>query len=232
MNFIRAIKKIRRLYLWSLRSFISKDEFGQYGKNSVVECPTYLENPRTVFLAENARIRRNVTIINSPTEKVIIKRYSVIAAGVTIITNSHRSTVGIPQFLLGASHINDKSADVTIEEDVWIGANATILAGVTIGRGAIVGACAVVTKDVPPYTLVVGSPARVVRKKFFSEDAIKHEAALYPENERLSEEYLHELLDVKYKDLKVYGCNTPLTDENKSRLEFIKKHLNYISPLI
>lgn len=232
MNIILILRKLHRMYRWMLGTFIGKKELGGCGENSIVECPTYIENPQSVFLAENARIRRNVTIINSPTEKVIIKRYSVIAAGVTIITNSHRSTVGIPQFLLGASHINDKSADVTIEEDVWIGANATILAGVTIGRGAIVGACAVVTKDVPPYTLVVGSPARVVRKKFFSEDAIKHEAALYPENERLSEEYLHELLDVKYKDLKVYGCNTPLTDENKSRLEFIKKHLNYVSPLI
>lgn len=232
MNVILTLKKMHRMYRWMLGSFVGKKELGQYGENSVVECPTYLENPQTVFLAENARIRRNVTIINSPTEKVIIKKYSVIAAGVTIITNSHRLTVGIPQFLLGASHINDKSSDVTIEEDVWIGANATILAGVTIGRGAIIGACAVVTKDVPPYTLVTGFPAHVVKKIFSGEDAIKHEAALYPENERFSEEYLHELLDVKYKDLKVYGCNTPLTDENKSRLGFIKKHLNYISPLI
>ena len=229
---LNKLRNIKRLFTWSEHVFISKNKFGGYGENSIVEIPVYIENPKSVYIEKNTRIRHYCQIINAPTEKVIIKKYSVIAAGVTIITNSHRSTVGIPQFLLGASHINDKSADVTIEEDVWIGANATILAGVTIGRGAIVGACAVVTKDVPPYTLVIGSPARVVRKKFFSEDAIKHEAALYPENERLSEEYLHELLDVKYKDLKVYGCNTPLTDENKSRLEFIKKHLNYVSPLI
>lgn len=232
MEILLRLKKIRRLYRWMLGTFVGKKELGGFGENSVVECPTYIENPQSVFLAENARIRRNVTIINSPTEKVTIKKYSVIAAGVTIITNSHRSTVGIPQFLLGASHINDKSADVVIEEDVWIGANATILAGVTIGRGAIVGANALVTKDVPPYTLVVGSPARVVRKKFFSVDVIKHEKALYPENERLSEDFLHELLDVKYKDLKVYGCNTPLTDKEKQKIGDIKNHLNFISPSI
>ncbi len=51
---------------------------------------------------------------------------------------------------------------IVIEDDVWIGFNATILKGVKIGKGAVVGACSVVTKDVEPYTIVVGNPARVV----------------------------------------------------------------------
>ena len=51
---------------------------------------------------------------------------------------------------------------VVIEDDAWIGFNSTVLKGVTIGRGAVVGACSLVTKDVAPFTLVVGSPARVV----------------------------------------------------------------------
>ena len=54
------------------------------------------------------------------------------------------------------------SQPVVIEDDAWIGFNATVLKGVTIGRGAVVGACAVVTKDVEPFTVVVGNPARVV----------------------------------------------------------------------
>ena len=56
---------------------------------------------------------------------------------------------------------NVTSIPVVVEDDAWIGFNATVLKGVTIGRGAIVGACAVVTKDVAPYTIVVGNPARV-----------------------------------------------------------------------
>lgn len=56
---------------------------------------------------------------------------------------------------------NVTSIPVVIEDDAWIGFNATVLKGVTIGRGAIVGACSVVTKDVAPYTIVVGNPARV-----------------------------------------------------------------------
>lgn len=62
---------------------------------------------------------------------------------------------------------NISSAPIFIENDVWIGFNATILKGVRIGEGAIVGACSVVTDDVPPYTIVAGNPARVVRKLQF-----------------------------------------------------------------
>ena len=53
---------------------------------------------------------------------------------------------------------------VTVGNDVWIGANACVLRGVTIGEGAVVGAGSVVTKDVPPYTIVAGNPARVIRE--------------------------------------------------------------------
>jgi virginiamycin A acetyltransferase len=56
--------------------------------------------------------------------------------------------------------------DIVIGSDVWIGADATVLSGVTIGDGAIVGACAVVASDVPAYSIVVGNPARLVRKRF------------------------------------------------------------------
>jgi acetyltransferase-like isoleucine patch superfamily enzyme len=54
-------------------------------------------------------------------------------------------------------------APVQVSDRAWIGFNVSVLKGVTIGEGAIIGACSVVTRDVPPYTLAVGSPARVVR---------------------------------------------------------------------
>lgn len=53
---------------------------------------------------------------------------------------------------------------VVIGDDVWIGANACVLRGVTIGKGAVIGVGSIVTKDVPPYTLVAGNPARVIRE--------------------------------------------------------------------
>lgn len=60
--------------------------------------------------------------------------------------------------------IHTDSAPIVIEDDVWIGEYSAVMKGVTIGRGSIVGAHAVVTKDVPPYTIVAGNPARVVKE--------------------------------------------------------------------
>ena len=56
--------------------------------------------------------------------------------------------------------------DITIGNDVWLGYRSVILAGVTVGDGAIVGAYSVVTKDVPPYTIVAGNPAKEIRRRF------------------------------------------------------------------
>ena len=60
----------------------------------------------------------------------------------------------------------DKKGDIVIGNDVWIGYEALILAGVTVGDGAIIAGRAVVTKDVPPYTIVGGVPAKPIRKRF------------------------------------------------------------------
>ena len=65
----------------------------------------------------------------------------------------------------------DHKGDIVIGNDVWIGYEAVVMAGVTIGNGAIIGARAVVTKDVPPYTIVGGVPAREIRRRF-SDDVI------------------------------------------------------------
>ena len=79
-----------------------------------------------------------------------------------------------------------------IEDDVWTGANITILKGVTIGRGSVIAAGAIVTKSCPPYSIIGGVPAKVLKYRFTIEEVLKHEQILYPENERYSEEYLIE----------------------------------------
>lgn len=56
-----------------------------------------------------------------------------------------------------------------IEHDVWIGDNSILLPGITVGTGAVIGAGAIVTKDVPPYAIVAGNPAKILRKRFSDE---------------------------------------------------------------
>lgn len=68
-----------------------------------------------------------------------------------------------------------------IEDDCWIGANVTILKGVTIGRGSVVAAGAVVTKSCEPYSIVGGVPAHLIKMRFTSEQIVEHEKLLLNE---------------------------------------------------
>ena len=67
---------------------------------------------------------------------------------------------------------------MVVEDGCWIGANVTILKGVTIGRGSVVAAGAVVTRSCPPYSIIGGVPARVIRQRFTEEEIAKHESLL------------------------------------------------------
>lgn len=67
---------------------------------------------------------------------------------------------------------------LVIGNDVWIGHGAICIAGITVGTGSVVAAGSVVTKDVPPYTVVAGNPARVIRPRFTEQEIIAHEEAL------------------------------------------------------
>ena len=79
---------------------------------------------------------------------------------VTVLTRNHAfSRTDIPMNQQGMSEVRP----VTISDDVWIGANVIILPGVCVGRGAIIGAGAVVTKNVPEYAIVAGNPAKIVK---------------------------------------------------------------------
>ena len=82
----------------------------------------------------------------------------------------------------------DDDKDVVIEGDSWFGINVTILAGVTIGRGSIIAAGAVVTRSVPPYSIIGGIPAKVLKFRFTIEEVLEHEKVLYPEAKRFSKE--------------------------------------------
>ena len=71
-----------------------------------------------------------------------------------------------------------EQAEVVIEDNVWIGERSTILKGVTIGRGSIVGCASVVTKSVPPYSVVAGNPAKVVKRLEPPEETDRNEGSI------------------------------------------------------
>lgn len=82
---------------------------------------------------------------------------------------------------------------VIIEPDVWVGIDVTILMGVRVGRGSTIGAGSVVTKDVPPYSIVAGNPARFIKFYWSIDQIMQHEALLYKAEERFNRDELDEL---------------------------------------
>lgn len=108
----------------------------------------------------------------------------------TIITGDHRTDV-VGKFIMDShDKLPENDAPVTIEDDVWAGCNVTILKGVTIGRGSVIAAGAVVTKSCPPYSIIGGVPAKILKFRFTVDEVIEHEKALYPKSQRLSREML------------------------------------------
>ena len=136
------------------------------------------------FVADPLLFEKNNVLYHYPIhrEELIIGKFCSIACGTKFLFNcaNHTlkslSTYTFPLFYeeweLEKSNITtawDNKGDIVIGNDVWIGYEAVIMAGVHIGDGAIIAARAVVTKDVPPYTIVGGTPAKEIRKRFDAE---------------------------------------------------------------
>lgn len=136
------------------------------------------------FVNDPMQFERNNVLYQYPInhDKLIIGKFCSIACGAKFIFNSANhtlssfSTYPFPIFfeewglnIKDVAAAWDNKGDIIIGNDVWIGYEAVIMAGVTIGDSAIIGTRAVVTKDVPPYTIVGGVPAKTIRKRFNNE---------------------------------------------------------------
>ena len=137
------------------------------------------------FVHDPREFQKNNVLYHYPVngDRLKIGKFCSIACGAKFLFTSANHALGslstypFPIFFeewgLDAKDIRqawDKRGDIVIGNDVWIGFEAVILSGVTVGDGAIIGSRTVVTKDVPPYTIVGGAPARPIRRRF--EDAV------------------------------------------------------------
>lgn len=144
------------------------------------------------FVHDPVLFEKNNVLYHYPInkDKLIIGKFCSIACGAKFLFNSANhtfrslSTYPFPLFFeewgLDKKNVTDSwdnKGDIVIGNDVWIGYEAVVMAGVTIGDGAVIGARAVVTKDVLPYTIVGGIPAKPIRKRF-SEETISALLAL------------------------------------------------------
>ena len=155
--------------------------------NAVIKDPQIEVGDYTIyndFIADPLLFEKNNVLYHYPIhrEKLIIGKFCSIACGTKFLfncanhTSKSLSTYTFPLFYeeweLEKSNITtawDNKGNIVIGNDVWIGYEAVIMAGVHIGDGAIIAARAVVTKDVPPYTIVGGTPAKEIRKRFDAE---------------------------------------------------------------
>jgi acetyltransferase-like isoleucine patch superfamily enzyme len=103
---------------------------------------------------------------------------------VVVIGGGHNTTVPGRFMSDVLEKTGNEDLGVTIEDDIWVGAGAVILRGVRVGRGSVIGAGSVVTKSVPPYAIVVGNPARLIRFRWDVDTIVRHEQSLYPPEER------------------------------------------------
>jgi acetyltransferase-like isoleucine patch superfamily enzyme len=114
---------------------------------------------------------------------------------VTLIGGGHNAAE-IGRFM---SDVHEKrpgdDLGVIIEDDVWVGTRAVILRGVTVGRGSIIAAASVVTKSVPPYSIVAGCPARAIKTRWSVETLMRHEEMLYSPDCRIPEDKLRTACD-------------------------------------
>ena len=116
-------------------------------------------------------------VIQSAHGVIRIGNHVMFGPGVNIHGGDHVvKQIGI--YMDEAKKKQGQDLPLIIEDDVWVGANAIILKGVTIGRGSVIGAGSVVTKSIPNYSVVVGNPAKVIKKRFSDEEIQEHERLL------------------------------------------------------
>ncbi|WP_051286803.1 acyltransferase [Paenibacillus taiwanensis] len=149
-----------------IRQVLFKIMFKKFGKDNNVDYKTYFRYPSKIRLGNNVWINRGCQIFGSfhiKDAEIIFGDNVALGPNVTIFSASHDY-----KYL----NLPDTAGSVIIKNDVWIGGNSTILPGVVLGEGCVIGAGSVVTKSIPPYCIAVGNPAVVIKRREINNDSI------------------------------------------------------------
>ena len=173
------------------KTFPRTNDYQTIYLNTIINNPNIIVGDYTIyndFVNDPTQFEKNNVLYHYPInqDRLIIEKFCSIASGAKFLFNSANnalrslSNYTFPLFFeeWGLNKKNvasawDNKGDIIIGNDVWIGYEAVIMAGVHIGDGAVIAARAVVTKDVPPYTIVGGTPARKIRMRFEEETIAK-----------------------------------------------------------
>ena len=170
-----------------------RSRFGYIDDTVILSFP-FSGHTKNIYMYENVGIGPYAHL-STPNAKIVFKGDTVVAEHLTIHTGNHARIVG--RYVSDITD-NDKPEgydhDVIVEKDVWIGSNVTIREGVHVGRGATIAAGAVVNKDVPPYSIVGGVPAKLIKFYWTIDQILEHEKQLYPESERFKLSDLEEII--------------------------------------
>lgn len=187
MNIWIVLQKISLVpsYVWdNLWSPVWKHSMKYCGKNVYLRpMSSDIKGLQNLSVGDGSSIPKGSTIYCTDAP-CTIDRKVLFGPNPTIITGDHRiDLIGkyIADVMVGDKYvdgINVYDQPVVIEDDVWCGANVTILKGVTIGHGSVVAAGAVVTRSFPPYSIIGGIPARLLKRRFSDEEIAEHERCL------------------------------------------------------
>lgn len=190
---IKQNRFIKGLYcLWRDYMGYSRKSFGYIADDSTITPPIKISKPSNMYLMGNNSVR-DAVILNL-NAKFIMGYGSGAAEGLKVATGNHTQFIGrYYRSITEAEKPAGFDKDVEVKEDVWMGMNVTLLSGVTVGRGAVISAGAVVNRDVPPYCIAGGVPAKPIKFKWTIEQILEHEAILYPEDKRYTREELEKI---------------------------------------
>ncbi len=190
------MKKIKKFLLRLLGSLIASTDkikhasVNAYAKKMFAECGDNVSIGRNcefthgnVYLGSNVFIGSNCSFI-STRAKIHVKDNVLFGPHVFIIGGNHRIDI-VGKYMIDISEdekLPENDQDIIIEEDVWIGSNVMILKGVTVGRGSVIGAGSVVVKDIPPYTVRVGTHGIYTTPRFTPEQILEHEKLIRTES--------------------------------------------------